>query len=113
MKTKQIKMTRDLFIETMESIGKQLDHDFKCYEAFSTILPNDFVTGYDNHFILHQLIKLLEIAFGDCHKDSWIEYFIYELNFGKSYKDGDITNEDGTPIDLSTVDKLYDFLISK
>lgn len=39
-----------------------------------------------------------------------IDYFIYELNFGKDWKPGYV-QENGEDIDLSSADKLYDYII--
>lgn len=103
-------MKKELFVETIEAIEKQYRHDEKCGEAFRTILPNDFVTGYDTHWLQNQLVKLLQIAMNDEHKDSWIEYFIWELDFGKKYYDRCATNRDGSPIDLSSAGAFWDYL---
>lgn len=43
----------------------------------------------------------------------WIEYFIYELDYGRSYEPGMITEADGTEIDLSSAEKLYNYLIAE
>ncbi|NCQ52027.1 hypothetical protein GW796_09055 [archaeon] len=40
----------------------------------------------------------------------WIEYFIYELDYGKKYKDGCIIDSDGSYIKLRTPEDLYNFL---
>ena len=39
-----------------------------------------------------------------------IDYFIYELDYGRKYEPGMITDEDGKNIDFSTAEKLYDYL---
>ena len=39
-----------------------------------------------------------------------ISWWIYDLEYGTEYKDGCITEEDGTIIDVSTAGKLYDYL---
>ncbi len=103
-------ITRNLFIETINEIKKQYDHDNKCYEAYKVIFADDYVSGYDNHWIQNQLIKLLKVALNDDHKDSWIEYFLYELDFGKKYKRGCATDVDGTIINISDAGHLYDYL---
>lgn len=41
-----------------------------------------------------------------------ITYFIYELNYGKDYKPGCITDENGN-IDMSTPEELYDYLVKE
>lgn len=46
----------------------------------------------------------------------WISYWIYELDYGRNYKEGCIQEEkDGkmVNIDLSTAEKLYDYLIEE
>lgn len=111
--TAPLKIDKQLFIETIEAIEKQYRHDQKCNEAFKTILPNDYVSGYDNHLLSNQLTKLLQLAMNDAHKYSWIEYFMWELDFGSKYKEGYATNKDGSNIDLSTAGALYDFLITQ
>ena len=110
-KTGTINFTKELFVETIDEIKKQYDHDEKCSEAFKVILPNDFISGYSNHILKNQLIKILQLSFNDAHKDSWIEYFMWELEFGKKYKKGMATEKDGTEINLSDASHLFDFLI--
>lgn len=106
-----IQMSRELFSETIEILKKQRAHDRKCSKAFSVILPNDFISNYDNSLLENQLVKLLQIAMDDEFKHSWIDYFMHELDFGRDYKEGCATMKDGSNIDLSSADSLYDFLV--
>lgn len=106
----EVYFSREFFIETINQLEKQYNHDTKCSEAFRVILPNDFISNYNNHFITNQLVKVIKIAMNDNHKESWIEYFMYELEFGKHYKEGCATLKDGTNIDLSNAGSLWDFL---
>ena len=39
-----------------------------------------------------------------------IDYFIYELDYGRKYESGMITDENEKDIDFSTAEKLYDYL---
>ena len=108
-------MNKQLFIETIEALQKQMEFDKECNKAFSTILPDCFITGYDNNLIIGKLIDILKEMTGD-HKDSglsWVEYFIYDLEFGKKYKKGCASYKDGSDIDLSTTEKLYEFLLKE
>ena len=52
------------------------------------------------------VVKLLE----DMFETDLISWWIYELNYGKEYKPGCLT-EDDKEVDVSTSDKLYDVLI--
>ncbi len=102
-------MEKELFIETIEAIKKQSEHDVKCSEAFQIIFHDTHVGLYDNHLLNNQLVKLLQVAMNDEHKDSWIEYYIYELDFGKNYRPGCATDKDGD-IDLSDAGGLWEYL---
>lgn len=104
-----ITLSKDLFIETLNEIEKQHNHDHRCYEAFSVILPNDYTSGYDNHLLENQLIKIIRIAMNDNHKDSWIDYYIYELDFGAGFTEGSVTIEDKN-FELRTPADLWDLL---
>jgi hypothetical protein len=42
-----------------------------------------------------------------------IDYYIYELDYGRKYEPGMITDENGHDIDFSSAEKLYDYLIGE
>ena len=50
-KTKNLKITKELFIETIEAIEKQHRHDAECSDAFRVILPYDYISCYENHYL--------------------------------------------------------------
>jgi len=58
--------------------------------------------------LVDDVIRLLEWATGDL--DAWISYYIYELDFGRKYKDGCVTNPDGSIVKLKTVKDLWNLL---
>jgi hypothetical protein len=53
--------------------------------------------------------KLLTHIFKD--KGGWIDYWVYERNFGRDWYNGCAHEADGANIDLSTTKQLYDFLV--
>src|SRR5574344_2124152 len=74
-------------------------------------IENDFMNGASlqinhEHIVIELLCKLMH----DDEIYSDISYFIYELDYGRKYKTGTITDKDGTDIDFSTAEKLYDYL---
>ncbi|MFW6243413.1 MAG: hypothetical protein ACOC2W_04570 [bacterium] len=105
----KIKINKRDFIDAMESIKQQFRHDEKCSKAFSVILPNDYISSYDNTSIVNGFIDLLKILMND--DESWIDYYIYELDFGDRYKNGDVVSEYGEEIQLKTFNDLYAFLV--
>ena len=53
------------------------------------------------------LIKVLENMFNT----DLINWWIYELDFGQTFEIGDLVEQNGDKPDLSTVEKLYDYLV--
>lgn len=106
-------MDKQLFIDSINALKKQSEHDNNCYNAFKVILPHCHVTSYDNSVITEAFISFLKIEMKDTNKDGWIDYFIYELDYGKNYTEGMCKYKDGSIIDISTPEKLFDFLISE
>ena len=56
------------------------------------------------------VVKLLENMFED--KDNTISWWIYEKDYGRNYKIGDMSVND-VGIDLTTPEKLYDYLLEE
>ena len=59
------------------------------------------------------VLRLLHSIAGIKDKDEWIDYFCFELDFGKKWCEGMITNDDGTDIVLKTAEDLYNLLESQ
>lgn len=96
-------------------------------EVFKKVLEdaqqvNDYQVGLNNFFRKHNadgyifqpdcmssLLELLHLFF-EKDSDEWISYFCFELDFGRKYKDGMITDKNGKNIQLKTIDDLYDLL---
>lgn len=56
------------------------------------------------------VLQLLENMFNDTEILSW---WLYELDYGRKFELGCIQDANGKDIDLSTADKLYDFLVEE
>jgi len=108
-------MNKQLFTRSIDAIKEQFDHNEKINEAAAIIYPNAFEANLHNSKDLHNVvIELLQVATGDDKYKgeiggSWIDYFIFELDFGRKYKKGMVRLR-GKPYDLSTAGKLYHFL---
>lgn len=107
--------SKELFVETIEKIKQQYEHDLQCSEKLKDIFPNAFTANlmYENHLIMNQLIKLLQVQFNDENEHSWIEYFMWELDFGVKNVKFKARDKDGNNIPLSNSEELYDFLINE
>ncbi len=102
--------TTDMNKEEFEKVINQLqalsvDRD-NLNNAFRKFDPDfNFVTFSRYESIITNMLKTL---FGD--KDDWIGYFIYELDYGKKYKKGMVTDK-GKDIKLKSAGNLFDFLV--
>lgn len=56
------------------------------------------------------ILSLLKHEMNIDPENDWIEYFIYELDFGAKFKLGCVIEADGEAIDLSTPEALYEYL---
>jgi hypothetical protein len=102
-------MTKELFIESIEALEAQYRHDDKCADALQSIYQSSIILTYDNHKVCNQLIKLLRIEMVDDHDESWIDYYIDELDFGRKWKPGMIVIS-GVRVRLKTPEDLYKLL---
>ena len=112
-------MNKELFIETIQAIQKQQEYDHTIAKYLGVVFPDAFEANLlpQNHFLSNALIHLLQVEMNDLqlgpHDQSWIEYFINELDFGMKNDEYKVTEKDGTEIKMSNAGELYDFLISR
>lgn len=103
-------MTKEAFYYYMSFIQRYLDESERVNEGLSMIA--DRHAGYINCDLGEDLfagfVNLLSKQFDDQHK--WIDYFIYECNFGKKPMEVTI---DGKSFKLNSVSKLYKILNAK
>ena len=90
--------------------------DIKRFQQAQDSINDGFkILGQDSRIMITEpesvVVRLLETIFND--KGEWIQYFLYELDWGKKYEDGCITDTDGSFIKLSTIDELYVFLLKE
>ena len=100
-------ISKELFVKTMERL-ERLDHNMNALDdAMNALCPN--FGGFYIPEAVDIVMEVLKEMFDD--KDEWIEYCAYDLDYLAKYEHGMVTEEDGTPIYLSTWEDVYDFLI--
>ena len=106
-------ITKERFIE----IIKRLENYNKLQEQINNLFDkcidnkeNDFCNA-GSICIGHEsvVVELLENMFDTDMISCWI----YELDYGREYKDGYVRDVEGNNIDISTAEKLYDYLIKE
>ena len=108
-------ITKEQFIKYMEAIKNTIEKESKLSKAFEDIEPQDgmyFLTLYTEE--RNALISLLEEVMCAYRSDEYgsdIQYFIYELDWGKNWNPDSLRRGDGTPIVMYDEATLYDFLV--
>lgn len=96
-------LNKKSFVEYINFIKKMQDSEMRIYHVL-----REEITDFDG-FIYSKyetkFVDLLAEVMDD--KDEWISYFIYELDFGQNWKEGTVTEKDGTDIRLQTPEDLY------
>lgn len=109
----QMIISKDKFVEIINRLKNYNNLQDKMNDLFKENIDNkemDFMNagsiciGHEN-----VVVYLLERMFDT----DMISYFIYELDYGEKYKAGCVLDENMNEIDLSTAEKLYDYLIKK
>lgn len=105
-------MSKELFVETIAVIQKKSEYDSRCNKVLGEIFEDGggFLKDY---FIISYLLDLLDHMFyPNFDRDTFsdIQYFIYDLDFGKDWTEHHMHDQDGKSIDISTSEKLYDYL---
>lgn len=109
-------LTKEQFVEYVGCIKKTCDKDDMLSEAIEKACNDDCRVIGLYGAECSAMVDLLSLAMGlevGTRDGNEIEYFIYDLNFGKDYNEGSLTEMDGTPIDISTAEKLYDYIVSE
>lgn len=101
------------FVEIIERLKNYNDLQDKIDDLFKSNIDNkemDFMNA-GSICIGHEsvVVELLENMFDT----DMISHWIYELDYGRKYKDGYVQDGEGNIIDLSTLEKLYDYLIEE
>lgn len=111
-------MKKKLFVKTILAIKLQIQNDILISKKLGEAFPNSFSANLlpDNHWLQNALLEVLQIAMEDefdtVYKQSWIEYFCWELNFGEENYRLKAYDKNQKEIPLSTPGHLWEFLES-
>ena len=106
-------ITKERFIQIinrLENYNKLQEKINRVFDECIDNKENDFCNA-GSICIGHEsvVVELLENMFNT----DMISYWIYELDYGKEYKDGYVQDGEGNNIYISTAEKLYDYLIKE
>lgn len=107
-------LTKQEFVDILNRLREATELVDKVEELFRDSRENlecDFCNGAGLQ-ISHEgiVVKLLEKLMQDSAGN--ISYFIYELDYGKEYREDCVSDKNGNN-DISTPEKLYDYLMKE
>lgn len=101
-------ISKELFVEVIEDAKKSDDYQSWLNKQLQSHGVDGFIF---QPTCIDSAIKLLHELFGEADSGDTISYFCFELDYGRKWKPGVITENDGIDIDISTPEKLYDYLV--
>lgn len=110
-------ISKEKFVEYINFIKSLDDKESKLQDGLQNCFGKENV-GYVFVFnevvpkMIEMLCDLMETKYNrDPHIGDDIQYFIYDLNFGESKSAAEAVIVNGKTYDLSTAEKLYDFIL--
>lgn len=109
-------ITKQEFVKIINRLRDYNDLQDKIQELFKDNIDNqemDFMNA-GSISVGHEtiVVKLLENMFND--RGNWISWWLYEQDYGRSVNIDDVFDEEiGKFVDLTTPEKLYDYLIKE
>lgn len=101
-------ITKKTFVDTMNKL-QELDEKLNTVDVALKNLSPDFGGLYIPDFF-DITIDILQEVMND--KDDWLMYFVYERDWLRDMKLGDIT-VGGKPILIETWEDVYDFIVKE
>jgi len=92
------------FIKELQSIELDIEGVHKALQK----LDPDF-GGFYLSRVNTLIVKLLQESVND--QEEWISYWIYELDYGKKWRKGTVTDKNKKDIKLQTAEDLYNYIV--
>ena len=110
-------MTQATFEGFLAALEAQAEKDCRNSKLMQQIFPEACGMEYDNTLLHEAIVEAIKREMDDTETDpdgqSWTDYFIYELDYGRKNDDLKAYNADGSEIPLATAADLYRFLVAK
>lgn len=103
---------KEEFVSIIEKLRDSFDLVEMVDELFYNSRENvecDFCNGAGLQ-ISHEGIVVLLLKKLMKDEADWIDYFIYDLDYGRKYAPGIVKDKKGNNVDLSSAEKLYDYI---
>lgn len=101
----------DKSITTAETIENGVNDVLGKTTRFNGDEKTNLYSFLHNNELEDEIVRALKMEFELPDRMNTLEYFIYELDFGRNYTDGCLTDDNGCDVRISTAEELYDVLV--
>lgn len=111
-----LRISREEYCEAVHGLEKETRRIDRFNEGMRNVFSDGdwdppMLTEIDSFSALILLLsRLTEDRRESSVDESWLEYFIFELDYGKKWSKGSVVDENGEDIPFSTPEEVYDFL---
>ena len=108
-------LTKEEFCKYINFIKDRIEAEDKINDLFTEEFTDSIFMPYGKCIdkIVSLLSKIMHCKDIDVYGTSDIDYFIYELDFGKKWPEYRAYDEHGALIPMRTPEELYDYLIKE
>lgn len=108
-------LTKKEFCEYINFIKARVEAEDKINDLFTEEFSDSIFLPYGRCIdkIVSLLSKIMRCEAIDAWGTNDIDYFIYEMNFGKRWPEYTVYDENEKPIPMSTSEEFYDYLIKE
>lgn len=100
---------KETFVKTINFLKEREDKMEEINKLFTEEFEDSIFYPYFKHDKM--IVELLSEIMDD--QGEWIEYYLYENDYGHDLEPDSVSEPDGTPIDITAPEKLYDFLVKE
>ncbi len=102
-------INKDFFVKVINNIEEVSRYHERLNEFYKTNGVDGYIYQPD---CTVTIIELLHNILEDLDKDEWIDYFCFDLDFGKKWEIGMIKDNNGNDVKLESAEDLWEFLYS-
>ena len=95
------------YVNAFEKMSREENEILNVLDCNPEWKPSEWISQFYDF-----LSEMCELGEGTIEYGTDLDYFIWELDFGRDWKPGMVT-EDGRDIDLSSAEKLYDYIMGE
>lgn len=108
-------LTKEEFCKYINFIKDRIEAEDKINNLFTEEFSDSIFMPYGKCIdkIVSLLSKIMRCEDIDAYGTTDIDYFIYELDFGKKWPEYSAYDEHDAPIPMRTPEELYDYLIKE